>query len=245
MKLKGKSAIVTGAGSGIGRATARRLAKEGANLTLVDFNEETLNETVELVKQDGAEAYPVVADVSNSDDVKRYVETAKEKFGRIDLFHNNAGILQAPGLLHEGKDEDFDKIVSVNLRGAYLGMKYILTEMVKQESGVIVNGASHAAIRAEPGLGMYAATKHALAGLTLTGASEYGAKGIRINAVCPGGVKTAMTSGMPENEDKSGFGPMQRMAEPEEIASAVAFLFSDDASYINGVLMPVDGGLAV
>lgn len=245
MSLKGKSAIITGAATGIGRATAKKLALAGVKLVLVDFNEEKLNETLDLVKQDGAEAYAVVADVSKMVDVARYVEVAKEKFMKIDLFYNNAGVLQAPGFLHEGNVEDFDKIVSVNLKGAFLGMKYVLAEMVKQESGVIVNCGSHASIRAEPMLGMYAATKHAVAGLTLSAAAEYGPKGIRINAVCPGGVKTPMTEGMPETEDKSGFGPMHRMAEPEEIADAVAYLLSDEASYVNGVLLPVDGGLAV
>ena len=142
-------------------------------------------------------------------------------------------------------DLDAWGIVAVNLRGAFLGMKYVLEQMMVQGSGAIVNTASHAAIRAEPTLGMYAATKHALAGLTVTAASEYGPHGLRINAVCPGGVKTAMTAGIPESADLTGFGPMQRMAEPGEIAATVAFLLSDEASYINGVLLPVDGGLAV
>lgn len=183
-------AIITGAGGGIGRATALKLAREGAKLILVDFNEETLNETVGRAANEGAEAYPVVADVSRAEDVQRYVDTAKQRFGRIDFFHNNAGVLQASGMLHEAEESAFDKILSVNLKGAFLGLKYVLAEMAEQGFGVIVNGASHAAIRAEPMLGMYAATKHALAGLTLTGASEYGPKGIRINAVCPGAVKT-------------------------------------------------------
>ncbi len=245
MRLEDKSAIITGAGSGIGRATARQLATEGANLILVDYNEETLDETLELVTGQGAEAYAVVADVSDSSAVHGYVQTAIEKFGRVDLFHNNAGMLQVPGPLHESSIEDFDQLVAVNLRGAFMGMKYVLEQMMLQGFGSIVNTASHAAIRAEPTMGMYAATKHALAGLTVTAASEYGPHGLRINAVCPGGVKTAMTAGMPESMDPTGFGPMRRMGEPEEIATTVAFLLSDEASYINGVLLPVDGGLAV
>lgn len=245
MNFKGKSAIITGAASGIGRATARKLAGEGVKLVIVDFNEEMLNETLELVKKDGAEAYAVVADVSDVDDVVNYVKVTKDKFGTIDLFYNNAGVLQAPAFLHEGKVEDFDKIVSVNLRGAFLGMKYVLTEMVKQQSGVVVNCGSHASIRAEPMLGMYAASKHAVAGLTVSAAAEYGSQGIRVNAVCPGGVKTPMTEGMPESDDLSGFGPMHRMAEAEEVADSVIYLLSDKASYVNGVLLPVDGGLAV
>lgn len=245
MRLENKAAIITGAGSGIGRATVRQLAEEGARMILVDYNEETLHETLELVKEQGAEAHAVGADVSDSSAVHGYVQAAIEKFGRVDLFHNNAGMLQMPGLLHESSIEDFDQIVAVNLRGAFMGMKYVLEQMMLQGSGAIVNTASHAAIRAEPTMGMYAATKHALAGLTVTAASEYGPHGLRINAVCPGGVKTAMTAGMPESMDPTGFGPMRRMAEPEEIATTVAFLLSDEASYINGVLLPVDGGLAV
>ncbi|PCC26605.1 hypothetical protein CIK75_01955 [Glutamicibacter sp. BW78] len=245
MRLENKSAIITGAASGIGRATARRLAEDGAKLILVDYDEEALHETLDLVTGHGAEAHAVGADVSDSSAVHGYVQAAIENFGRVDLFHNNAGILQVPGLLHESSIEDFDQIVAVNLRGAFMGMKYVLEQMMLQGSGAIVNTASHAAIRAEPTMGMYAATKHALAGLTVTAASEYGPHGLRINAVCPGGVKTAMTAGMPESADLSGFGPMQRMAEPEEIAATVAFLLSEEASYINGVLLPVDGGLAV
>lgn len=245
MSLEGKTAIITGAGSGIGRATSLRLANEGVSLLLVDINDVSLDQTLQQVLQTGVTAYSVVADISQSTDVKHYVDTAVDKLGRIDLFHNNAGILHQPAILHEGTEDTFDKVVSVNLKGAYLGMTHVLEKMIGQESGAIVNGCSHAAIRAEPSMGIYGATKHALAGLTLTAASEYGPKGIRVNAVCPGGVKTNMTAGMEEQIDTSQFGPMQRMAEPEEIAAAVTYLFSDDASYVNGVLLPVDGGLAV
>ncbi|MBT2617253.1 MULTISPECIES: SDR family NAD(P)-dependent oxidoreductase [unclassified Bacillus (in: firmicutes)] len=244
MSMKGKNSVITGAGSGIGRATAEKMATQGASLLLVDYNEEALNDTVNLIKLKGGEAIGVRADVSNPKEVKHYVNEAKLKLGRIDFFHNNAGVLQKPSLLHETEESEFDRIMEVNVKGAFLGLKYVLAVMVEQHSGVIVNTSSHAGIRAEPGLGVYAATKHALAGMTVTAASEYGSQGIRVNAVCPGGVMTNMTAGMVDR-DHTGFCPMQRLASASEIAAVVAFLFSEEATYVNGVLMPVDGGLSV
>ncbi|SDI56556.1 NAD(P)-dependent dehydrogenase, short-chain alcohol dehydrogenase family [Natribacillus halophilus] len=219
------------------------MGSQGVKLLLLDFNEKTLDKTVDEVKRKGIEAHGFLADVSKAEDVKRYVKEAKEKFGRIDFFHNNAGILQKPSLLHGVEEAEFDQVMAVNLKGAFLGLKYVLEMMAQQQSGSIVNGSSHAGIRAEPYLGVYGATKHALAGMTLTAANEYGSQGIRVNAVCPGAVKTTMTDGMVDDSENSS--PMQRTATADEIASVVSFLFSDEASYVNGVVMPVDGGLAV
>ncbi|MBY7142009.1 SDR family oxidoreductase [Virgibacillus sp. NKC19-3] len=243
MSFAGKTAIITGAGSGIGRATAEKLGSLGVKVLLVDYNEKMLDEAVERIQQAGGKAHGIVANVADVDDVKAYVNEAQQKMGRIDFFHNNAGVLQQPSLLHETGETEFDRVVAINLRGAFLGLKYVLHVMEAQQSGIIVNGSSHAGIRAEPYLGTYGATKHALVGMTLTAAHEYGAKGIRVNAVCPGGVKTDMIKDM-ASSDEEGAAPMQRMATAEEIASVVTFLFSDEASYVNGVLMPVDGGLS-
>ncbi|MDH5159446.1 SDR family NAD(P)-dependent oxidoreductase [Heyndrickxia oleronia] len=244
MNFEGKCGIVTGAGSGIGRATAEKLAKLGAKLLLVDYNTDALQETVELIKPKNREVYGFQANIADVSQVRGYVEKAIQLFGKIDFFHNNAGVLQKPSNLHEIENDEFERVINVNLKGAYYGLKYILQQMVRQQSGAIVNTSSHAGIRAEPYLGVYAATKHALSGLTVTAACEYGAQGIRVKAVCPGGVKTNMTVGMLEQNDKSSYGPMQRAASPNEIADAVTYLLSEEASYINGVLLPVDGGLS-
>lgn len=239
-----KVAIITGAASGIGRAAAIKLASQGMKLVIVDFNEKDGQETLELVKKQGGEGIFIQADVSKSEDVQNFVNQAKQTYGRIDVFCNNAGILPSFTLLDEYEDEMFDRVIAVNLRGAFLGMKYVLQVMREQKSGSIINTSSAAGIRSQPYLSIYAASKHGLVGLTKTAASEYGPMGIRINAVCPGGVKTGMTTGMGE-PDPAAVGPSGRMANPEEIAHVIAFLASDEASYVNGAIMPVDGGLTV
>lgn len=242
MSLHGKTAIITGAGSGIGREVATKLGAQAVKLVLVDIQQEALNETVELVQENEGEAHAVMADVSKSDDVKNYVTVAKDMLGRIDLFHNNAGVLQKGSLLHETAEAEFDRMVAINLRGAFLGLKYVLEVMQEQGGGSIVNGASHAGIRGEPYLGAYGATKHALVGLTKTAAIEYGGQGIRVNAICPGGVKTNMLKGM--ETDEAGASPMKRMSTADEMAAVITFLLSEEASYVNGAIMTADGGMA-
>lgn len=242
MSLQGKTAIITGAGSGIGREVAITLGAEGVKLLLVDLMQDSLNETVEIVQKNGGEAHAVLADVSKSENVQNYVSVAKDILGSIDLFHNNAGVLQKGSLLHETEETEFDRMVAINLKGAFLGLKYVMAVMQEQGSGSIVNGASHAAIRGEPYLGAYGATKHALVGLTKTAAIEYGGQGIRVNAICPGGVKTNMLKGMETDEEDAS--PMKRMSTADEIASVVTFLLSDKASYVNGAIMTADGGMA-
>lgn len=244
MNFKNKFGIVTGAGGGIGRATALQLCRQGAQVLLVDYNYEALLETKQLIEDEHGIAYCKQANVANYVDVQAYVDQANELFPRIDFFHNNAGVLQEPSLLHETEEIEAERVLNVNLKGAYWGMQLVLKQMMGQKSGSIVNTSSHAGIRAEPYLAIYAASKHALSGLTVSAAHEYGPYGIRVNAVCPGGVDTSMISGMVKDSDASRLGPLGRLALAGEIANSVVYLLSENASYINGVLLPVDGGLA-
>ncbi|USA52271.1 SDR family oxidoreductase [Acinetobacter sp. C32I] len=244
MDFKDKFGIVTGAGSGIGRATAVQLCKQGAQVLLVDYNRDAILETQQLIEDQQGSAYCKQANVANYAEVQAYVDHANELFPRIDFFHNNAGVLQKPSLLHETEQIEVERVLNVNLKGAYWGMQAVLKQMMKQKSGTIVNTSSHAGIRAESYLAIYAASKHALSGLTVSAAHEYGPYGIRVNAVCPGGVDTNMISGMVNEGDMSRMGPLRRLALAEEIANSVVYLLSENASYINGVLLPVDGGLA-
>lgn len=233
--------IITGAGSGIGRETAKLLAKKNTAIVLVDFDETNGQKTLEAVKEHNQHVIFVHADVSKSQDVKKYVEVAKESFGKIDAFINNAGVLSPPSLLADLEEESFDRIIAVNLKGAFLGLKYVLKEMEQQKSGVIVNTASSAGIQGQPYLGGYAASKHGVIGLTKTAAIEYGSSGIRVNAICPGGVITNMTKGIETSPEENG--PMRRLATPDEIANVISFLISTDASYVNGAVLTIDGGL--
>ncbi|KGR88772.1 short-chain dehydrogenase [Lysinibacillus boronitolerans JCM 21713 = 10a = NBRC 103108] len=241
MNMEQQVVIITGAGSGIGRETAKLLATKGKALVLVDFDETSGLDTLHAVKEHQLQAIFVQADVSQSLDVKKYVDTAKETFGRIDAFINNAGVLSPPALLGDLDEETFDRVISVNLKGAFLGLKYVLKEMEQQQSGVIVNTSSAAGIQGQPYLGGYAASKHGVIGLTKTAAMEYGPKGIRVNAICPGGVTTNMTKGLVSSPE--GNGPLRRLADPTEIANVIAFLISQEASYVNGAIVPIDGGL--
>ncbi|MGE6258445.1 SDR family NAD(P)-dependent oxidoreductase [Heyndrickxia sporothermodurans] len=252
MELTNKIAVITGAGSGIGRASSLKLAANGAKVVLVDFNKETGEDTLKLVKEQGGEGIFVQADVSKSEDVRRYVNTAMETFGRIDVFFNNAGIIQKFAPLTEVEETEFDRLIGVNVKGVFLGLKYVLKVMEQQGSGSIINTASTAGIRSEHSVSVYSASKHAVVGLTKSVALEYVKKGIRINAICPGGVQTALTNSVTEMFEKTGYVPeelpnmrMGRYAKPEELAEMVAFLASDKASYMTGSVVVVDGGLTL
>ncbi|SOC42719.1 SDR family NAD(P)-dependent oxidoreductase [Ureibacillus acetophenoni] len=242
MSITNRVAIITGAGSGIGRAASLKLSKQGMIVALVDYNSEAGEETLRLVEEQEGKGIFIRADVSNSKDVQNYVSKVKEEFGRIDVFFNNAGVMGSFSPLAELSEEMFDQLLAVNLKGAFLGLKYVLKVMEEQQSGVIVNTASSAGVQSTPYLSGYSASKHGVVGLTKTAAAEYGQLGIRINAVCPGGVRTNMTKDL-DMSDPIQNGPLRRTATPEEIANVVCFLVSDEASYMNGSIVTVDGGL--
>lgn len=242
--MKNKTAIITGGGSGFGQETAVKLAEAGANLVIVDISVENGQETMDLLKEVGADAIFVRADVSDVKDVKNYVDEAIKEFGQIDMFFNNAGISGSGVRTLEASDDEFDAIINVNLKGAYYGLKYVGNEMLKTGGGSIVNTASLGGVVGMPTLGIYSATKHAIVGLTRTIAGEYGRDNIRINAIAPGTNETPMVKAFPEEaiKEMADAVPMGRLGQPEEVADVVAFLLSDQASYIHGAVISIDGG---
>ena len=244
--MQGKTAIITGGGSGFGRETAIKLAQRGANISVVDVSKEQGEETVKLCKQLGTDAIFIEADVSKVEDVKRYVSQTVEHFGKIDLFFNNAGISGSGVRTLDCSEEEFDAIVNVNLKGAFYGLKYVVNEMLKTGGGSIVNTASLGGIVGMPTLGPYSATKHGIVGLTKTIAGEYGRDNIRINAIAPGTNETPMVKAFPPEAIKvmGEAVPMGRLGQPHEVGNVVAFLLSDEASYIHGAVISIDGGSA-
>ncbi len=252
MELANKIAVITGAGSGIGRASSLKLAGNGATVVLVDFNKETGEETLKLVKEQGGEGIFVQADVSKTDDVQNYVNKAVETYGRIDIFFNNAGVIQKFAPFTSVEEPEYERIMAINVKGVFLGMKYVLKVMEEQGGGSIINTASTAGIRPEHSVAVYSASKHAVIGLTKGAALEYAKKGIRINALCPGGVETSLTAGVAKQFETGDYIPeevsnmrMGRYAKPNELAEMVAFLASDKASYMTGSVVLVDGGLTL
>ncbi|MGH7933785.1 MAG: glucose 1-dehydrogenase [Candidatus Binataceae bacterium] len=246
--LDGKVALITGAGSGIGRATSSIFARESARLILADLIEEGGNETLKLVKDAGAKAIFVRCDVAKSSDVNALVAKAVETYGRLDCAFNNAGIEGKGGLTHEYSEEDWHRVLSINLTGVFFCMKAEIAQMLKQGGGgAIVNTSSGAGLAGVRGMPAYVAAKHGVAGLTRSAALEYGKHNIRVNAVCPGPIRTPMMGRLlhnrPDAEQRFARSePLKRLGEPEEIGEAVAWLCSDRASYVTGLPMPVDGG---
>jgi NAD(P)-dependent dehydrogenase (short-subunit alcohol dehydrogenase family) len=246
--LDGKVAIITGAGSGIGRATSLIFAREGAKLLLADVQEDGGNETVKMVAAAGGNAIFTKVDVSKWADVEAMVAKAVATYGRLDCAFNNAGIDGKGGRTHECTEENWARVMSINLTGVWLCLKAEISQMLKQgDGGAIVNTSSDAGLIGVSGLPAYVAAKHGVAGLTKAAAIEYGRHKIRVNAVCPGPIRTPMLgrllSSKPENENKMARAePLKRLGEPSEIGEAVAWLCSDRASYVHGLPMPVDGG---
>ena len=247
----GKIVIVTGAAGDIGRAAAVRFASEGAAIVAVDL--EDLAETVAAVEAAGGKALPVRADVTRSADVATYVQRAIDTFGGVDVLFNNAGIEGDVSPLEDYPKAMFDRVLDVNVKGVWLGMRHVAAAMRARGGGAIINSSSRAGLVGTPNLIAYGAAKHAVIGMTKTAAIELAPAGIRVNAVCPGPIDTRMMEAIAAGrnpEDPRMFlnrsaerNPMGRMGKPEEVVALVTFLASDDASYINGSWHSVDGGL--
>lgn len=253
--VKGKVAVVTGAGSGIGRASALLFAERGASVVCVDIDDDAASSTAKSIGDLGGESLALTVDVREAKDAKRMVDETLARFGRLDILFNNAGVL-FHRLLPDVEEDDWDRMIGINLKGVFLGCKYALPVMAEQGGGAIVNTASDAGLRGLDMLTVYCASKGGVVQITKAMAVEWASANIRVNCVCPGGVKTGMTTpymrdameseGISEEEFWARAGrahPLGRMAEPKDIAQAVLFLASDAASFITGVALPVDGGL--
>jgi len=243
--FSGKVALVTGGSRGIGRATAVLFAQSGAKVVIGDVDP-VGSETVEAIKRDGGEAIFVRTDVSDESDVKNLIATAVETYGGLHCAFNNAGILPPTIPLTEVDDSTFDNVIAVDLKGVFLSMKYEIRQMLQAGGGAIVNNASIAGLIAEAGISAYAAAKHGVIGLSKAAALDYASKGIRINALAPGLVETAMTKAWFDDPAMGSYfmanSPIGRFAQPEEIAGMVLFLCSDFASFAVGQTFAIDGG---
>ncbi|MBV9580853.1 MAG: glucose 1-dehydrogenase [Chloroflexi bacterium] len=247
--LDGRVALVTGAASGIGRSSALAFAEHGAKVVVADVQHEQARETVDRIESAGGDAIFVPADVSRRDDVQRLIRTTVETYGSLDCAHNNAGIEgeAPPGTeFHTYPEPTWDQVLSINLKGVWLCMQAELAHMLDHGGGTIVNTASVAGLVGVGG-GAYVAAKHGVVGLTKAAALEYATRGIRVNAVCPGGVDTPMVERISARRPGAqrlliSGEPMNRLGRPEEIAAAVVWLSSDAASFLTGVALPVDGG---
>jgi NAD(P)-dependent dehydrogenase (short-subunit alcohol dehydrogenase family) len=242
-----RGVLVTGAGSGIGRAAARLFAAEGGRVTAVDRSEADLAATVEAIRDAGGQAQAVTADVSREADCRAMIDRALETYGRLHVAFNNAGVGASGFAVADEEEVAFSRLIDINLKGIFLAMKYEIPEMVKAGGGAIVNTASVAGLVGERGIGAYAASKHGVVGLTRTAALDYIGQGVRINAVCPGATRTRLLADWFQDPKVESFilsrHPIGRIAEPEEIARVALFLASDDASFVVGQAIAVDGGL--
>ena len=247
-RVENKIALVTGGGSGLGRATVQALAREGAKVLVADLNLESAHETVIMVAETGGEASAFAMDVTVAAQVEAMVQMTVERYGRLDCAFNNAGIPGKVGTsVIDYEEEDWDRVIAVDLKGVWLGMKYELKQMLKQGRGVVVNTASIAGLVGLVGSSPYVASKHGVVGLTKTAALEFAQQNIRVNAVCPGVFRTPLVekiiAELPEREELYlSAQPIGRMGRPEELAEAVVWLCSDAASFVTGHAFPIDGG---
>lgn len=245
--FEGKVALVTGAGSGIGLATARAFAEAGAAVVLADMDEEPVNVAADKLTAAGRDAIAVRCDVTDDAEVASMVARTASRFGRLDAAFNNAGIMQRRVDTAEIEGDEWDRVIAVNLRGVWSCMKHELRQMLRNGGGAIVNCSSLGGVVGNPGLAAYHAAKHGVLGLTKTAALEYAARGIRINAVCPGSIDTPMAQSLTGGDpavlkDLVKLEPIGRLGKPEEIAAAVLWLCSPGASYVIGHPLLVDGG---
>lgn len=246
MRLQGKISIITGSGRGIGQATAIKFAKEGAKVMVCDVTPEWIDETVAQIKASGGEAIGFYVDVRDLESIKKMVTAVMAKYGRIDTMVNNAGIVM-DSQLKNMTDDQFDTVIDINLKGTYNCTRAVVDVMLAQNSGVILNASSVVGLYGNFGQTNYAASKFAVIGMVKTWAKELGKKGIRANAVCPGFIKTPILNSIPERvlkamEEKV---PMGRLGTAEEVANVYAFLASDEASYVNGAVIEVGGGVTL
>jgi NAD(P)-dependent dehydrogenase (short-subunit alcohol dehydrogenase family) len=241
INLKGKVALVTGAGSGIGRASAIAMAKSGASVVVSDLSAEHGKQTLEQIRKENGSAEFFLCDVSKSEDVKKLVAFTVEKFGGLDIAHNNAGIGIPPAMLADIPDDQFDKITAINFKSVFLGMKYEIPEMLKRGGGSIINTASalgHTALQASSA---YVACKHGVVGMTKAAALDYAEQNIRVNALCPGVIDTPI---IPEESKESlkAIHPVNRLGVVDELVGAILYLASDLSTFTTGSSMIIDGG---
>jgi NAD(P)-dependent dehydrogenase (short-subunit alcohol dehydrogenase family) len=244
--LPNKVALITGGASGIGRATAQVFAREGAKVAIADMDTIQGEEVAHQICTSGGEAIFVQTDVSKASDIETLVQKTVDTFGQLDCAFNNAGIFGRSALLADFTEDDWDQLININLKGVWLCMKYEIPHMLKR-GGAIVNASSVSGLVGSKSSPLYAASKHGVTGLTRTAALQYADKNIRVNCTCPGAIHTPMLehifSHNPANREKyTAAAPLGRLAKPEEVAEAVAWLCSDASSYITGVALPIDGG---
>jgi len=247
MTFDGKVALVTGSGAGIGAVTARAFARAGAAVVVTDVDVDGGQTTVEKIRSDGGQAEFFAADVTDAEAVKALVRFAVDTYGGLHYAHNNAGVLGESARLTDSDDDTWFRTVQINLNAVYLGMKHQIPGVLESGGGAIVNTSSYAGLVAVPFASAYVASKHGVIGLTKAAAVEFGKKGVRVNAVCPGSARTKLNiervAGNPAIEKAmTDVSPMKRFVEPEEVAEAVLWLCSENASFVNGHALAVDGG---